>query len=54
LGNITRKNDSVGIEDDQVVLFNRKLKNKFKLQKYKQEYSQFIKTQLFQKAKDSL
>jgi hypothetical protein len=35
LGNITRKNDSVVVDDDQIVLFNRKLKNKFKLQKYK-------------------
>lgn len=52
LGSITRKNESTGAEDEQIVLFNRKLNNKFKLQKYKQEYHQFLKTQLFQRSKD--
>jgi hypothetical protein len=53
MGSITRKNDSVMTDDDQIVLFNRKLTNKFKLQKYKQEYQSFLKNQLFQKSKEN-
>lgn len=53
VGSITRKNDSVMADDDQTILFNKKLTNKFKLQKYKQEYQSFLKTQLFQKSKEN-
>lgn len=48
LGSIlTRKQDVVISEDEGLMLFNKKVKNKLKLQKYKQEYRHFMKTQVF-------
>ena len=53
-GSITRKDENVMTDDDQIVLFNKKLTNRFKLQKYKQDYQSFLKTQLFQKSKETI
>lgn len=44
---ITRKNENASVEDESFILFNKKTKNKLKLQKYKQEYRHFLKTQIF-------
>lgn len=49
---ITRKNEQSGQEEEQLLLFNRRIKNKFKLQKYKQEYRHFLKTQMFERVRD--
>ena len=46
IGLITRKTDNFS-QEEKLMLFSKKLKSKFKLQKYKQEYKQFLKTQMF-------
>ena len=51
-GVITRKNEQSGQEEEQLLLFNRRIKNKFKLQKYKQEYRHFLRTQMFERVRD--
>jgi hypothetical protein len=48
-GTITRKNEYVGTDDENMMLFNPKVKDKFKLQKYKQDYRHFLKSQMFER-----
>lgn len=43
---ITRKANVVG-EDEKLLLFGKKMKNKFKVQKYKEQFRHFLKTQMF-------
>ena len=48
---ITRKTNEVG-DEQRLLLFSKRPKNKLKLQKYKEEYRQFLKTQMFERAKN--
>lgn len=43
---ITRKANVVG-DDEKLLLFGKKMKNKFKVQKYKEQFRHFLKTQMF-------
>lgn len=38
--------------DERLLLFNKKMKNKFKVQKYKEQYRQFLKTQMFERVRN--